>query len=78
MTEPRVPQGGGDGNGGVRRGVGGSWNGVEVPITIAAKHHATTRHILNRKTKSVKFNRTIVVTSKLTYREEVTNEGRNH
>jgi hypothetical protein len=40
------------------------WNGVEVPIAIAPKDHLGLE-ILNRKTRSVKLNRTVIVASKL-------------
>ena len=73
-----MPQGGGDGEGCERRGgAGGRREGVEVASTIAAKHHASTRNILDRKTKSVKLNGTVVVTSKLTHGKEVTNKRGN-
>jgi hypothetical protein len=76
MTEASMPNGGGDGESGERRSGSGGGKHVEVAGTIAAKHHATTRNILNRETKGVKFNRTVIVTSKLTYGKKVTNQGR--
>lgn len=70
MAESVVPECRGDGEGGEWcGGAGGGWYGVEVARAIAAKHHAPTRDILNRKTRGVKFNRTIVVTSKLMHRK---------
>uniref|UniRef100_A0A0A9S9C5 Uncharacterized protein n=1 Tax=Arundo donax TaxID=35708 RepID=A0A0A9S9C5_ARUDO len=45
-----------------------SGEGVKVASTIAAKYHASGRDILDRKTKSVKFDRVVVVPSKLTDR----------
>jgi hypothetical protein len=41
------------------------WNGVEVPIAIAPKKDHLGLKILNRKTRSVKLNRTVIVASKL-------------
>jgi hypothetical protein len=76
MTESSMPNGGGDGKCGERRGGSGGGKRVEVTGTIAAKHHASTRNILNRETKGVKFNRTVIVTSKLAYGKKVTNQGR--
>jgi hypothetical protein len=75
MTEASMPDGGGDGECGERRPGSGGRESVEVAGTIATKHHASTRNILNRKTKSVKFNRTVIVTSKLTYGKKVANQG---
>ena len=47
--------------------------GVEVAITIAAKSHAPRLLVLDRKTTSVKFNGTIIVTvtGELMNRKEV-------
>ena len=65
MTKTVILEVGGDGNAGV-------WSGrrsrecVKIASTIAAKHHASGRDILDRKTKSVKFYRAVVVPSKLT------------
>ena len=64
MTKTVMPEVGGDGEAGVWRG-GCSGDVVKVASTIAAKHHASGRDILNRKTKSVKFDRTVVVPSEL-------------
>ena len=47
---------------------------VEVAVTIAAKHLASGLDILNRETKSVKFYGTVVITGKLSNREQVTDE----
>jgi hypothetical protein len=76
MTESSMPNGGGDGECGERRGGSGGGKRVDVAGTIAAKHHASTRNILNRETKGVKFNRTIIFMSKLMYKKKVTNQGR--
>jgi hypothetical protein len=46
-------------------GSSGRWDGVEIVITISMKHHASGWDILDRKTKSIKFNETIVIASKL-------------
>jgi hypothetical protein len=40
-------------------------NGVEVPIAIAPKKDHPGQEILNRKNRSVKLNRTVIVASKL-------------
>ena len=66
MTKTMMPEVGGDGEAGVWRG-GCSGDAVKVASTIVAKHHASGRDILDRKTKSVKFYRA-VVPSKLTDR----------
>jgi hypothetical protein len=65
MTKMVMPEVGGDGGAGMRSGRC-SGDGVKVASTIAAKHHAPGQDILDRKTKSVKFDRTVVVPSKLT------------
>ena len=57
-------------------GSGGSYiwcDGLEIARAIAAKHHASGRDILDRKAKCVKFDRTIVVTCKLTNGKKVLN-----
>ena len=75
MTEMMMPSGGRDGEAGVwSSGGGGCWEGVEVTITIAAKHLASGLDILNRETKSAKFYGTVVITGKLSNREQVTDE----
>jgi hypothetical protein len=43
-------------------------NGVEVPIAIAPKEDHLGLEILNRKTRGVKLNRTVIVASKLSDR----------
>ena len=65
MTKMVMLEVGGDGEAGVWRG-GCSGDAVKVASTIAAKHHASGRDILDRKTKSVKFDRTVVISSELT------------
>ena len=67
MTKTVMPEVGGGGNVGVWSGRC-SREGVKITSTIAAKHHASGRDILDRKTKSVKFYRAVVVPSKLTDR----------
>ena len=42
-----------------------SGDGVKIASTIVAKHHAPGWDILDRKTKSIKFDRTIVIYSEL-------------
>ena len=64
MTKTVMPEVGGDGDAGVWSGRC-SGNGVKIAGTIAVKHHAPGLDILDRKTKSVKFDRTIVVPSEL-------------
>ena len=64
MTKTVMPEVGGDGNASVWSGRC-SREGVKITSTIAAKHHVSGRDILDRKTKSVKFYRVIVVPSKL-------------
>jgi len=64
MTKTVMPEVGADGEAGVWSGRC-SGDGVKVANTIAAKHHAPGRNILDRKTTSVKFDRTIVVPSEL-------------
>jgi hypothetical protein len=44
------------------------WNGVEVPATIAPKEDRLGLKILNRKTRGVKLNGTIIIVSKLSNR----------
>jgi hypothetical protein len=41
------------------------WNGVEIPIAIAPKKDRLGVEILNRKTRGVKLNRTVIVVGKL-------------
>ena len=65
MTKTVMPEVGGDGDAGVWSGRR-SREGVKVGSTIAAKHHVLGRDILDRKTKSVKFDRTVVAPSELT------------
>jgi hypothetical protein len=45
--------------------------GVEIATTIAAKIHVPRLLVFDRKTTSVKFNGTIIVTGELTNRKEV-------
>ena len=64
MTKTLMPETGGDGDAGVRS----CWDGgddVHAVGAIAAKNHATSRDILNRKTKGVKLNSAIVVNGEL-------------
>ena len=67
MTKTVILEVGGDGNAGMWSGRH-SREGVKVASTIAAKHHASGRDILDRKIKTVKFYRAVVVPSKLTGR----------
>jgi hypothetical protein len=75
---PEVSGGGGE------HGGGGGWSTtrtarkrVEIPLTIAAKDHATSLQVLHRKTKSVKLNRTRIVASKFANRQKIANQVRN-
>jgi hypothetical protein len=59
---------------------GGGWSTVqrarkrvEIPLTIAAKDHATSLQVLHRKTASVKFNRKKKFTCELANREKIVN-----
>jgi hypothetical protein len=67
MTKAGVPQlRGDDGDMAARRHV--MWNGVEVPVAIAPKENRLGSEILNRETRSVKLDGTVIVTSKLSNR----------
>ena len=65
MTKTVMLEVGGDGIAGVWSGRC-SREGVKITNTIAAKHHASGQDILDRKIKSIKFNRAIVIPSELT------------
>ena len=64
MTKTVMSEVGGDGEVGVRSGRC-SGDGVKIASTIGAKHHAPGRDILDRKSKSVKFDKTVVISSEL-------------
>jgi hypothetical protein len=64
MTEMRVPKLWGDDSDMTTRRHA-MWHGVQVPIAIAPKEDRLGREILNRKTRGVKLNRTVIVASKL-------------
>ena len=49
--------------------------GVEVARTIGAKEDLPGSKVLQRETKRVKFNRTIVITDKLSCATEVLDDG---
>jgi hypothetical protein len=67
MTKAGVPQlRGDDSDMAARRHV--MWNGVEVPVAIAPKENRLGSEILNRETRSVKLDGTVIVTSKLSNR----------
>ena len=67
MTEASMPQlWSNDSNMAVRQQT--MWNGVEIPVAIAPKEDRFGLEILNRKTRSVKLNRTVIVASKLSNR----------
>ena len=61
MTKTMMPEVGGDGEVGLWRGR----DGVEAVGAIGAKNHASGLQVLNRKTKRVKFDSAMVVTSEL-------------
>ena len=62
----------GDSEEGVLRGAGGGrWDGVEVVVAIATKHHASRLDILDSKTKSVKLYRTVIVASELADKKQI-------
>ena len=77
MTKTVMPEVGGDGEVGLRCWWGGG-EGVEVASTIAAKHHASGRDILHRKTQGIKFYGTIIIPSELTNRKKVAHKGWNN
>ena len=52
--------------------------GVEVTTTIVVKSHVPRLLVLDRKIKSVKFNRTIIVTCELTNGKKIAHEGRRN
>jgi hypothetical protein len=67
MTEASMPQlRSNDNNMAARQQT--MWNGVEIPVAIAPKKDRFGLEILNRKTRSVKLNRTVIVASKLSNR----------
>jgi hypothetical protein len=67
MTKAGVPQlRGDDGDMAARRRA--MWNGVEIPVAIAPMEDRLGLEILNRKTRGVKLNRTVIVASKLSNR----------
>ena len=70
MTKTVMPEVGGDGDAGVWSGRC-SRDGVKITSTIVAKHHASGRDILDRKTKWVKLNGNIVIASEGTNRDEI-------
>jgi hypothetical protein len=78
MAEAGVPEVDTSGEGDRTAGGGGRPNRVQIAgaVTAVEKHPSTT--ILNRKTRSVKFHRNIVITSKRTNRNEVVNELRRN
>jgi hypothetical protein len=64
MTETRMPKLRGD-NKDMTTSRHAMWNGVEIPFAIAPKNDRLGLEILNRKTRGVKLNRTVIVASKL-------------
>jgi hypothetical protein len=49
------------------------WESVKVTVAVAAKGHLPRVEIFNGETQSIKFDRTMVVTGKLTNRKKVMN-----
>jgi hypothetical protein len=47
------------------RGGGGGWNGVQVSVAIAVKYHGPSLKVLDGKTQSIKFNKTIMISYEL-------------
>jgi hypothetical protein len=72
-----MPQAGGCGKAGMGgTAAAGCWRDrVHITGTIAAKNHTPGRDILNRKTKSVNLYSAMIVLSKLTNRNQITNQG---
>jgi len=76
MTETPMPKrGGGDGGKGMS---GRKVQGVERPRAIAPDDHSLRLQILHRTTSRVKFNRAIVVSSKLANRDKILNKFRRN
>ena len=74
MTKMKMPQTGGDGKVGVGRCKAGCWrHGVKIVGAIAAKNHVSSRKVLDKKTKSVKLYGAVIVLSKLTNKNQITN-----
>jgi len=74
MTETEIPQTGGDGETDVGCCRAGGWrNGVKIAGAIAAKNLASGRKILDRETKSVKLYGAVIIFSKLTNGNQITN-----
>ena len=46
-------------------GGGGGWNGVQVSVAIAVKYHGPSLKVLDGKTQSIKFNKTIMISYEL-------------
>jgi len=74
MTETEMPQTGGDGETGVGCCRAGGWrNGVKIAGAIAMKNLVSGRKILDRETKSVKLYGAVIIFSKLTNGNQITN-----
>ena len=68
-----MPQTGGDGETGMGRCRAGGWSyGVKIIGAIAAKNHSSGQKILNRKTKSIKLYGVVIILSKLTNGNQIT------
>jgi hypothetical protein len=74
MAEAAMPQGCGQSKVGMGSGSArDSWESVDVTVAVATKCHLPRVEVFNGETQSVKFDGTVVVTSKLTNRKKVTN-----
>ena len=69
MPQSRLQSKVGMGSGNVRD----SWESLEVTITVARKGHLPGVEIFNGETHCFKFDKTMVVASKLMNRKKVTN-----
>ena len=79
VSKSAVPEisGGGGEHGGRWCTTWGAGKRVEIPFTVAAKDHTTSLQVLHRKTKSVKLNRTKIISSKFADRQKISNQVRN-
>ena len=75
VTKTPMPKVTGNGEGGGGGVALVTMKGVEVTRAIGAKEDLPGRKILQRETKGVKFNGTIVITDKFTYATQVLDDG---
>jgi len=50
------------------------WKGVELPASIATQNLGLGLQILNREAKNIKLNGAVIVASKLTNRQQISNK----